>query len=266
VIGVSQSGETTDTLAGFRYAKRLGARTLAVCNVADSSMAREADAVLYTRAGPEICVAATKTFTAQMAAMELLALSLAWARKTLPVAEITSLLGALRGVPAQIEQALGLEAAVSEVAACFDDVKGVFFVGRGVSLAVALEGALKLKEIGYVRAEGYPGGELKHGPIALIEPGVLVVGIATDGPLRVKLLSNVEEVRARQASVLLVVNEGDDEAIEMADHVLTVPRTHEMLSPMVDVVPLQLLAYHMALRRGHDVDQPRNLAKTVTVE
>lgn len=266
VIGVSQSGETIDTLAGFRHAARLGGRTLAVANVVDSSLAREADGVLYTRAGPEIGVAATKTFTAQMAAMEVLALYLAQVRGTLTPAEAGEILEALHRVPDVIEEVLTLEPEIEHLAAGFDGVRDVLFLGRSVGFPVALEGALKLKEIAYVRAEGYPAGELKHGPIALVEPGVLVVGVATESRVRGKLLSNVQEVRARQATVLLLANDGDEEAAALADHLVLVPRTHEMLSPIVDVVPLQLLSYHMAVRRGHDVDQPRNLAKTVTVE
>jgi glucosamine--fructose-6-phosphate aminotransferase (isomerizing) len=266
VVGVSQSGESIDTLAAFRYAKSLGASALAVCNVVDASMAREADAVLYTRAGPEICVAATKTFTAQMAVMEVLALYLAQIRETLPATERAELLAALHRIPTQLEAVLGTEATVIDIAAQSDAVTSAFFLGRGAGFPMALEGALKLKEIAYVRAEGYPAGELKHGPIALVEPGVLVVGVATASAVRPKLLSNIQEVRARGATVLLVANEGDGEAAVLADHLVTVPETHELLAPLLDVVPLQFLAYHMAARRGHDIDQPRNLAKTVTVE
>lgn len=266
VVGVSQSGETIDTLAGFKYAHRLGGRTIAVCNIVDSSMAREADGVLYTRAGPEICVASTKTFTAQMAAMEVLALYLAQLRGTLPIPQADGIIEALWRLPDQVTEVLSRAHEVEELAAQFDEVRDVFFLGRGVGYPIALEGALKLKEIAYVRAEGYAGGELKHGPIALIEPGVLVIGIATESSMRQKLLSNVQEVKARQATICLVASEGDDEAASLADHLFTVPGTHEMLTPIVDVIPLQLLAYHMAVRRGHDVDQPRNLAKTVTVE
>jgi glucosamine--fructose-6-phosphate aminotransferase (isomerizing) len=266
VIGVSQSGETIDTLAGFRYARGLGGLTVAVANVVDSSMAREADAVLYTRAGPEIGVAATKTFLAQMTAMEVLALYLAQVRGTLPPEAVGTVLEALHRIPSQVEECVAAGDEVADLAARFDHVRDVFFLGRGVGVPVALEGALKLKEIAYVRAEGYPAGEMKHGPIALIEPGVLVVGIATESAVKPKFLSNIEEMRARKATVLLVANEGDEEAAAVADYVLTVPRTHELLSPLLDTVPLQFLAYHMAVRRGHDVDQPRNLAKTVTVE
>ena len=266
VVGVSQSGETIDTLAGFRHARGLGGLTLAVANVVDSSKARDADAVLYTHAGPEICVAATKTYTAQMAAMQLLGLYLAQVRGTLSADDVTHVLDRLHALPGLIEEAVALEPLVADVAARFDGVTGAFYLGRGVGYPIALEGALKLKEIAYVRAEGYPAGELKHGPIALIEPGVLVVGVATASPVRAKLLSNIQEVRARGATVLLIANHGDAEAAALADELITVPRTHDLLSPLIDVVPLQLLAYYMAVRRGHDVDQPRNLAKTVTVE
>jgi glutamine---fructose-6-phosphate transaminase (isomerizing) len=266
VIGVSQSGETIDTLAGFRYARELGGHTVAVANVVDSSMAREAEAVLYTRAGPEIGVAATKTFVAQMVAMELLALYLAQVRQTMTPTEAGTILDALHGLPSQIESVLAREHEVAALAGRFESVRDVFYLGRGPGYAVALEGALKLKEIAYLRAEGYPAGELKHGPIALIEPGVLVIGIATDSRVKPKLLSNIQEVRARQATVLLITNEGDSDAAALADHLFVVPRTCELLTPIVDVIPLQLFSYHMAVLRGHHVDQPRNLAKTVTVE
>ena len=266
VIGISQSGETIDTLEGFRYAHRLGGRTIAVCNVVDSSMAREADAVLYTRAGPEICVAATKTFTAQMAVMALLALYLADIRRSLPEDDLVRCLADLHRVPGVIEEVIAAEPGVIDLAARFDTVRDVFVLGRGPGYPIALEAALKLKELSYVRTEAYPAGELKHGPIALIEPGVLVIGVATESPVKPKFLSNVEEVRARGAQVLLVATRGDAEAARVADHLIEVPPMLDLLAPMVDVVPLQLLSYHMAVRRGNDVDQPRNLAKTVTVE
>ncbi|HZT67282.1 MAG TPA: glutamine--fructose-6-phosphate transaminase (isomerizing) [Acidimicrobiales bacterium] len=266
VIGVSQSGETIDTLQAMREAKRWGAKVLVICNVVDSSMAREADAVLYTRAGPEIGVAATKTHVSQLVMLQLLALHLARLRGTMYPDEVRTMVRVLHELPAKVEEALGRDGHVSEVALACHQVRDFFYIGRHVGYPVALEGALKLKEIAYIRAEGYPAGELKHGPIALIEPGTVVVGIATGGHLLDKVLSNVSEVRARGATVVLVVDDGDESTAALADHVLWVPQTHELFSPVVDVVPLQLLAYFLAKARGNDVDKPRNLAKTVTVE
>ena len=267
VVGVSQSGETADTIAACRYAKRLGARVIAVSNVVDSSMARDADAVLYTHAGPEVGVAATKTHLAQIVALVQLGLYLAQVRGTLYPSEIKRLLDELHEVPEHIAALLARDDdTIQRVARQYVQVRDFFFVGRGVGYPVALEGALKLKEISYARAEGYPGGELKHGPIALIEPGVVVVGVATRSHVHAKTLSNIEEVRARGATVILVATEGDADAEAVADHVFWVPETSELFSPAVDVVPLQLFAYHMAKYREHDVDKPRNLAKTVTVE
>jgi len=266
VVGISQSGETVDTLQAVRHGRDLGARALVVCNVVDSSMAREADGVLYTRAGPEIGVAATKTHLAQLAAMEVLALHLAQVRGRLDAERAGELLAILAGLPDLIAEAVGRSGDVAAVAERYAAVRDVFFLGRHVGYPVALEGALKLKEISYIRAEAYPAGELKHGPIALIEPGTLVVAVATRTPLWEKLLANVAEVRSRGATVVLVANDGDQETAEQADHVLWVPATGPLFAPLVDVVPLQQLAYWMARANGHDVDRPRNLAKTVTVE
>jgi len=266
VVGISQSGETVDTLQALRHGRRCRAHAVVVCNVVDSSMAREADGVLYTRAGPEIGVAATKTHLAQLAALEVLALHLAQVRGVLPDWQAGALLATLAGVPDLVAEAVTRGPAVAEVAGRFAGVRDVFFLGRHVGYPVALEGALKLKEISYVRAEAYPAGELKHGPIALIEPGALVLAVATRTPLWEKLMANVAEVRSRGASVVLVANDGDDETAAMADAVLWVPPTEALFSPMVDVVPLQQLAYEMARATGNDVDRPRNLAKTVTVE
>jgi glutamine---fructose-6-phosphate transaminase (isomerizing) len=267
VIGVSQSGETVDTLQAMRQARHMGARVLVLSNVVDSSMAREADGVLYTRAGPEIGVAATKTHLAQVAALEVLAVHLAQVRGALSAAEAAPLLAALASLPDLVAEAVGRSDAVAAVAARYAEVHDFFFLGRHVGLPVAMEGALKLKELAYVRAEAYPAAELKHGPIALIEPGTVVVGVATRTPLWEKMMSNVAEVRSRGASVVLVANDGDEESAAEADDVLWVPAPSEpLLAPVVDVVPLQLLAYHIARARGLDVDRPRNLAKTVTVE
>jgi glutamine---fructose-6-phosphate transaminase (isomerizing) len=266
VIGVSQSGETVDTLQGLREARERGATVLVVSNVVDSSMAREADGVLYTRAGPEIGVAATKTYLTQIVALELVALVLAQARETRSRTEVGALMDQMLRLPGQIAEALDRTKDVAEVARDLVDARDFFFLGRHVGHPVALEGALKAKEIAYVRAEGYPAGELKHGPIALIEPGTVVVGVATRNCLWEKMCSNIEEVRSRGATIVLVGSDGDDRVAELADHVLWVPPVEPMLSPVIDAVPLQFLAYWLAQARGHDVDRPRNLAKTVTVE
>ncbi|HVC66366.1 MAG TPA: glutamine--fructose-6-phosphate transaminase (isomerizing) [Acidimicrobiales bacterium] len=266
VVGVSQSGETVDTFQAVREAKALGARVLVISNVVDSSMAREADAVLYTRAGPEIGVAATKTHLAQIVALEVLALYLAQVRGTRTPADARDLLAAMGSLPDKVATAVGRSAEVHEVALRFRDSPSFIFLGRHVGYPVALEGALKLKEISYLRAEGFPAGELKHGPIALVEPGTVVVGVATRTPVWEKMIANVAEVRSRGASVVLVANDGDDETARHADAVLWVPSTEHLFSPIIDVVPLQLFAYSLARLHGLDVDRPRNLAKTVTVE
>jgi glucosamine--fructose-6-phosphate aminotransferase (isomerizing) len=265
-IGVSQSGETVDTLQGLREAAALGSKVLVVSNVVDSSMAREADGVLYTRAGPEIGVAASKTHLTQIVALELLALVLAQARRTLSVDEISSVMDQMLALPDQLDTALQRTDDVAGVAAQLAEARDFFYLGRHVGHPVAMEGALKLKEISYLRAEGYPGGELKHGPIALIEPGTVVVGVATRNPLWEKMCSNIQEVKSRGATIVLVGSDGDDQTAALADHMLWVPSVEPMLSPVVDVVPLQFLAYWLAQAHGHDVDRPRNLAKTVTVE
>ncbi len=265
-VGVSQSGETLDTSEAMREAARLGAKVLVVSNVVDSSMARAADGVLYTRAGPEICVASTKCHVAQIVALEILGLTLAQYQGTMAPTEIAAVLAEMERLPGLVEQALQRVSDVDDVAGKLVDARDFFFLGRHVGFPMALEGALKLKELAYLRAEGYPAGELKHGPIALIEPGTVVVGIATRNRLQEKLLSNIAEVHSRGATVVLVADDGDEEAASVADHVLWVPPTDPMLSPVVGVVPLQQLAYRLARLHGHDVDRPRNLAKTVTVE
>ncbi|HTZ08666.1 MAG TPA: glutamine--fructose-6-phosphate transaminase (isomerizing) [Acidimicrobiales bacterium] len=275
VVGVSQSGETIDTLQAMREARRGEAKVMVISNVVDSSMARDADGVMYTRAGPEVGVAATKTHLAQVTALELLALYLAQLRGTVAPADVGLLVERLAELPDLIDRILqhertaqeaGTPSPVAQVAGRLADTRDFFFLGRHVGFPVALEGALKLKEISYLRAEGYPAGELKHGPIALIVPGTVVVGVATRTELWEKMMGNVAEVRARGATVVLVANEGDHETAQQADEVLWVPETHKLFAPILDVVPLQLLAYHIARMRGHDVDRPRNLAKTVTVE
>jgi glucosamine--fructose-6-phosphate aminotransferase (isomerizing) len=266
VIGVSQSGETADTLEALVEARRLGAKVLVISNVVDSSMARKADAVLYTRAGPEIGVAATKTHLAQITALEILALYLGQVRGTLAPDEARTLFEAMGALPDQVAEAIGRAADVEAVARSYRDSPSFIFLGRQVGYPVALEGALKLKELSYLRAEGFPGGELKHGPIALVEPGTVVVAVATRTPTWEKLMSNVAEVKSRGATVVLVANDGDEETARQADAVLWVPRTAYLFAPVVDVVPLQMFAYSLARLHGHDVDRPRNLAKVVTVE
>ena len=266
VVGVSQSGETVDTLQAMRHAREDGARVVVVSNVVDSSMAREADGVLYTRAGPEIGVAATKTVLAQIAALELLALHLAQVRGTMTPAEVSTEMDELLRLDGVLEVTLSRSDEVAAVAAGLSQATDFFFLGRHASYPTALEGALKLKEISYLHAEGYPGGELKHGPLAVIEPGCVVVAVATGGPLKEKMLSNVAEVKSRGATVVLVAQDGDEDGAGVADFVLRVPAARDLQSPIKDIVPLQQLAYHLAVGRGLDVDRPRNLAKTVTVE
>ncbi|HET9260477.1 MAG TPA: glutamine--fructose-6-phosphate transaminase (isomerizing) [Acidimicrobiia bacterium] len=265
VIGISQSGETIDTLAAVRYAKAQGANLIGVSNVLDSALAREADAVLYTRAGLEIGVAATKTFTTQLVAMQLLGLYLAQVRGTLDPGKIELLVKDLQRLPRQVETVLETSDEIEKLSRSWVDVRDYFFLGRSGDFPVAMEGALKLKEIAYVRAEGYAAGEMKHGPIALIEEGVVVVGVASDSHVRSKTLSNMEEMRARGGTIVLIAEEGDDIG-DVADHVIRIPSGPDLLCTVTAVIPLQLLAYHVATARGLDVDKPRNLAKTVTVE
>ena len=265
VIGISQSGETIDTLAAVRYAKAQGANLIGVSNVLDSALARESDAVLYTRAGLEIGVAATKTFTTQLVAMQLLGLYLAQVRGTLDPGKIELLVKALHRLPVQVAAVLETSGEIEHLSRGWADVRDYFFLGRSGDFPVAMEGALKLKEIAYVRAEGYAAGEMKHGPIALIEKGVVVIGVVSDSHVRSKTLSNMEEMRARGGTIVLVAEEGDDIG-EVADHVIRIPSGPDLLCTVTAVIPLQLLAYHVATARGLDVDKPRNLAKTVTVE
>jgi glucosamine--fructose-6-phosphate aminotransferase (isomerizing) len=265
-LAVSQSGETIDTLEAARHARRQGSQVIAVTNTVGSSLAREADGVLYTHAGPEIGVAATKTFATQMVSQYLVALYLAQVRGTKFPEEIAEVLSELDELPGKVERAIGLDAEVRAIAERYRDARDVLFIGRHTGYPAALEGALKHKELSYVHAEGHPAGELKHGPIALIEDGVPVVAVATQCHVYRKMLSNIQEVRARGARVIAVATEGDPEIGALADHVLEVPATPELMSPVVVTVPMQLLAYHVATLRGCDVDQPRNLAKSVTVE
>jgi glucosamine--fructose-6-phosphate aminotransferase (isomerizing) len=265
-LAISQSGETIDTLEAVRHAREQGSSVLAITNTVGSSVSREADAVLYTHAGPEIGVAATKTFTTQMVALDLLALYLAQVRHTMSDEDIGSVVDRILELPGQVRRSLALDAQIVELARRYHTAPDVLFIGRHTGFPTALEGALKLKEISYIHAEGYPAGELKHGTIALVEPGVPVVAVATDCHVYPKVLSNIQEVKARGAEVIAVATEGNEEIGRYADHVVEVPSTPELLSPIVVSVPLQLLAYRIAKLRGCDVDQPRNLAKSVTVE
>ncbi|MDZ7707475.1 MAG: glutamine--fructose-6-phosphate transaminase (isomerizing) [Trueperaceae bacterium] len=266
VVAVSQSGETIDTLEALREAQRAGARTMGVLNVKGSSIAREVDDVLYIHAGPEIGVASTKAYVAMLAAFALLAIRFGRARGTLAEGDARELIAALRETPRQVEEALRRRDAVREVAAVVARARSVLYLGRGPNVASAYEGALKLKEISYLHAEAYPTGEMKHGPIALIDEVTPVVAIAPYGELHAKTLSNLQEVRARDGRVIAIASDGDDAIDSHADHVLRVPRVPELLSPIVVAVPMQLLAYEVATLLGRDVDQPRNLAKSVTVE
>ncbi|MCU1493550.1 MAG: glucosamine/fructose-6-phosphate aminotransferase, isomerizing [Acidimicrobiaceae bacterium] len=266
VVVISQSGETVDTLHAMREARRRGARVVALTNVVDSVMSREADGVLYTRAGPEIGVASTKCHLAQLAMLETFALHLARVRGALAGDELAGIAGALLSLPDALQATLARADEFAAVAERFAEVEDFYFLGRRTGFPVALEGALKLKELAYVRAEAYPAGEMKHGPISLIEPGAVVVVIATRSSLWEKVMGNVEEMRARGASVVAVADEGDDETAGLVDAVLEVPSVIELCSPVVNVVPLQSFAYTVARARGNDVDRPRNLAKVVTVE
>jgi glucosamine--fructose-6-phosphate aminotransferase (isomerizing) len=267
VIGITQSGETADTLAAMRLARDGGSTVLAITNVMGSQATRDANAVLFTRSGIEISVAATKTFVSQVAAMYLLGLRLAEFRGTLPQARIAELVAELKALPSKLQETIvGTEEGVRAIARSQQDQRFFMYIGRHIGLAVCLEGALKLKEIAYIPADAYAAGEMKHGPIALLDESTPVVAVATDSPVVEKILSNMEEVRARGAGVIAVATEGSDEIGEAADQTLFVPRTDWILQPIVAIVPLQLLAYYIAREKGLNVDQPRNLAKTVTVE
>jgi glucosamine--fructose-6-phosphate aminotransferase (isomerizing) len=272
-VVISQSGETADTLAAAREAREKGALVLAISNVPGSTLTRENHATLLTRAGPEIGVASTKTFSAQLAALLLLAVDLAQRRGTLGGTERQRLLEGLSRVPGRLEQLLERDEAIEQLARQFYRASDFLFLGRGIHFPIALEGALKLKEISYIHAEGCPAGEMKHGPNALIDDHLPVVFLAAYEPeseaaeLRYrKTLSNIEEVRARDGIVIGLVNEGDTAGRSQCDYAIEIPLTSDLLLPLLEVVPLQLLAYHIALWRGCDVDQPRNLAKSVTVE
>ena len=266
IVAVTQSGETADTLAPTRWAREQGCPVIAVTNTVGSAITREADAVVFLQAGPEICVVATKTFASQVTTLVLLGAALARLRGRLAAGKERELVTALRQLPDKAARALELAAPAKELARRYVNSRGFMFVGRGVGFPVAMEGALKLKEVSYVHAEGYAAGELKHGPIALLDAEVPLVAVATRSAVQEKLISNVMEGRARDARVIAVATEGDDQVARVADDIFWVPETLEALSPVLAVIPLQLFAYHTAVARGTDVDQPRNLAKSVTVE
>ncbi|PIE72477.1 MAG: glutamine--fructose-6-phosphate transaminase (isomerizing) [Deltaproteobacteria bacterium] len=264
---ISQSGETADTLASLRKARELGARTLALCNVVGSTMTREADGTIYTHAGPEIGVASTKAFTAQLAALFLLTLFLAEKRQTLPEVERKRLARELVNIAVSIDKILDrVQEDIRALVASYYDCRDFLFVGRGANFPIALEGALKLKEISYIHAEGYASGELKHGPIALIDKDMPVLGLVPQDEVYQKSISNIEEIKAREGRVILIGSEGDEHLKAIADDVIYLPRVAEAMNPILYTIPAQLLAYCIAEKRGCDVDQPRNLAKSVTVE
>jgi glucosamine--fructose-6-phosphate aminotransferase (isomerizing) len=269
-IVITQSGETADTLAALREAKRKGAHSIAICNVVGSMATRETDGTVLTHAGPEIGVASTKAFTSQLVALHLLAMYLGQIRGTLTPEDARPNIEALTQLPRLIEQALKTEPVTEEIAKRFYQHRDFLYLGRGINYPIALEGALKLKEISYIHAEGYPAGEMKHGPIALIDEKMPVVAIAPHDAVFEKMIGNIQEAKARGGSVIVLTTEGNDAVKQLLDpaqdFLLTVPPSDPLLTPVLMVVPLQLLAYHIAIRRGCDVDQPRNLAKSVTVE
>ncbi|MCR8667042.1 glutamine--fructose-6-phosphate transaminase (isomerizing) [Aestuariibaculum sp. M13] len=266
VIAISQSGETADTLAAIKLAKSKGAFVFGVCNVVGSSIARETDAGAYTHAGPEIGVASTKAFTTQITVLTLMALRLARAKGTISSSEFRQHLLELEMIPKKVEKALEADAHIREISDLYKDSRNCLYLGRGYNFPVALEGALKLKEISYIHAEGYPAAEMKHGPIALIDENMPIVVIATKKGHYEKVVSNIQEIKSRKGKIIGIVTEGDEQVRALADHVIEVPETLESLSPLLTTIPLQLLSYHIAVLLGKNVDQPRNLAKSVTVE
>ena len=266
LIAISQSGETADTLAAIKLAKENGAFVFGVCNVVGSSIARETDAGAYTHAGPEIGVASTKAFTTQITVLSLLALKLAKEKGTFSESRFHEVLTEIEGIPAKVEKALESNPLIEIIAEVYKDATNFLYLGRGYNFPVALEGALKLKEISYIHAEGYPAAEMKHGPIALIDEQMPVVVIATKKGHYEKVVSNIQEIKSRKGKIIAIVTEGDTQVRDLADHVIEVPESSESLSPLLTTIPLQLLSYHIAVMRGCNVDQPRNLAKSVTVE
>ena len=266
LIAISQSGETADTMAAIKLAKEKGAFVFGVCNVVGSSISRETVAGAYTHAGPEIGVASTKAFTTQITVLTLIALKLAKAKGVISKSDFHMHLRELETIPQKIEAALLSNDHIKEVAYKYKDARNCLYLGRGYNFPVALEGALKLKEISYIHAEGYPAAEMKHGPIALIDEEMPVIVIATRKGHYEKVVSNIQEIKSRQGKIIGIVTEGDTSVRELADHVIEVPDTIESLTPLLTTIPLQLLSYHIAVMLGKNVDQPRNLAKSVTVE
>ena len=266
VIAISQSGETADTMAALELAKSKGATILGICNVVGSSISRITHAGSYTHAGPEIGVASTKAFTAQVTVLILMALSLGHKKGTVSESEFRILLAELEEIPNKVKKVLETNALIEQIAREYKDASNALYLGRGSSFPVALEGALKLKEISYIHAEGYPAAEMKHGPIALIDENMPIFVVATKGKSYEKVVSNIQEVKARKGKIIAVVTEGDEQVRAMADHVIEIPETNEFLVPLLATIPFQLLSYHIAVMRGCNVDQPRNLAKSVTVE
>ena len=266
VIAISQSGETADTLAAIKLAKSKGAFVYGVCNVVGSSIARETHAGAYTHAGPEIGVASTKAFTTQITVLTLIALKLGEANKSLSEERFKNYIQKMQLIPSQIQNLLNIDSKVKEIAAIYKDAKNCLYLGRGFNFPVALEGALKLKEISYIHAEGYPAAEMKHGPIALIDENMPIFVIATNKGHYDKVVSNIQEIKSRAGKIIAVVTEGDVTVKEIADHVIEIPDTEEALTPLLTTIPFQLLSYHIAVMLGKNVDQPRNLAKSVTVE
>jgi glucosamine--fructose-6-phosphate aminotransferase (isomerizing) len=266
VIAISQSGETADTLAALELAKSKGATILGICNVVGSSISRLTDGGSYTHAGPEIGVASTKAFTAQVTILSLLALSLAHKKGTISESEFRILIAELEAIPEKVQRVLENNAHIEKIALEFKDVTNALYLGRGSLFPVALEGALKLKEISYIHAEGYPAAEMKHGPIALIDENMPIFVIATQGNSYEKVVSNIQEVKARKGKIIAIVTEGDEQLNEIADYRIEIPKSHEFFVPILATIPFQLISYHIAVMRGCNVDQPRNLAKSVTVE
>jgi glutamine---fructose-6-phosphate transaminase (isomerizing) len=266
LIAISQSGETADTLAAIKLAKEKGAFVFGVCNVVGSSISRETHAGAYTHAGPEIGVASTKAFTTQITVLTMIALRLAKAKGTLSTSDLHRYLQELELIPEKVAEALLTNEKAKEIATVFKDATNFLYLGRGYNFPVALEGALKLKEISYIHAEGYPAAEMKHGPIALIDEHMPVVVIAPKQGHYDKVVSNIQEIKSRSGKIIAVVTKGDVQVRDLADHVIEIPETSDALSPLLTTIPLQLLSYHIAVMRGCNVDQPRNLAKSVTVE
>ncbi len=266
VIAISQSGETADTLAAIELAKSRGATIIGICNVVGSSIARVTHAGSYTHAGPEIGVASTKAFTAQVTVLTLMALMIGRRKGTISASNFHRLINELDAIPDKVQKVLGAEAQIKYIADIYKDATNALYLGRGYSFPVALEGALKLKEISYIHAEGYPAAEMKHGPIALIDEAMPVFVVATKGASYEKVVSNIQEVKARKGKIIAIVTEGDTVVRDLADHVIEIPETPDQLVPLLSVIPLQLISYHIAVMLGRNVDQPRNLAKSVTVE